>query len=105
MNNKHLYGQWNWNGMKPNTCCNQIGMIINKLDRFEKEMKPDTCCNQMEMIINRLDRFEREMKPNTCCNQIESIINRFDRFEREMKQIKTQLANMNNNYYSSYYNY
>ena len=59
-------------------------------------MKPDTCCDQMEMIINRLGRFEREMKLNTCCNQIERIINRFDRFEREMKQIKTQLANMNN---------
>ena len=59
-------------------------------------MKPDTCCNQIDMIINRLDRSEKEMKPNICCNQIESIINRFDRFEREMKQIKTQLANMNN---------
>ena len=53
------------------------------------------------MIINRLDRFEKEMKPNTCCNQIESIINRFDRFEREMKQIKTQLANMNYDDYQS----
>ena len=58
MNNNHLYGEWKWNGMKPDTCCNQIQMIINRLDRFE----------------------------------------------REMKQIKRQLANMNNNYYSSYYN-